>query len=205
MDEIYSGAQLTIVAAAGTDERHGLCGVSALRKPTTALRMGDFTITEIPNDAFGHSSSTSRWVTRGRTCQEDILSYRRMQFLKDQVSFSCCKMHCHEDLSGPESAQDEDDLRVYNRGIIHFLDKRNDTFSRKPGTHRQLLRLGSKHRINTLNAFPTIPTVNLHTCQTVCALCLVSCKPLKRERPKAFTCKVFRCIFPQLLHLRVDR
>jgi hypothetical protein len=89
MDKIYSGAEVTIIAAAGSDPQYGLPGVS------TTIRHG----TSI--DTFSHGSllswiysrlvvSQSHWATRGWTYQEMLLSRRRLVFTDSQMLFQCC-------------------------------------------------------------------------------------------------------------------
>jgi hypothetical protein len=79
MDKIYSGAIITIIAAAGSDSSHGLPGVS------TTLCTGPSL------DTFNHGSllswkialyelNGSAWATRAWTYQEMLLSRRRLVF-----------------------------------------------------------------------------------------------------------------------------
>ncbi|KAI1428889.1 heterokaryon incompatibility protein-domain-containing protein [Xylaria sp. FL1777] len=91
MDSVYKNATLTIVAAAGADESHGLPGVSKPR-PTRQLSFkrdeeGYRLISTLP---LPHSSiAKSKWATRGWTYQEAILSRRRLVFTEDQLYFKC--------------------------------------------------------------------------------------------------------------------
>lgn len=69
MDQIYQGARLTIVAAAGTDAYYGLPGVSPVtprkEKQITAVING-MTITSMLEAAQG-AIDFSRWITRAWT------------------------------------------------------------------------------------------------------------------------------------------
>jgi hypothetical protein len=88
MDKIYAGAQLTIIAAAGSDPHYGLPGVSK------TVRHG------ISIETFSHGSllswktlrsdvAQSHWATRGWTYQEMLLSRRRLVFTDSQMLFQC--------------------------------------------------------------------------------------------------------------------
>jgi hypothetical protein len=89
MDKIYSGAELTIIAAAGSDPQHGLPGVSTTVRHGTSI------------DTFSHGTllswsidpsdiERSHWATRGWTYQEMLLSRRRLVFTDSQMLFQCC-------------------------------------------------------------------------------------------------------------------
>ncbi|KAF2115725.1 heterokaryon incompatibility protein-domain-containing protein [Lophiotrema nucula] len=95
MDKIYSGAALTIVAAAGPDPHFGLPGVcKRSRKFPHTLKIGRHRLIGLisPKDLIVHS----RWYTRGWTYQEMLLSRRRLVFTVDQVYFQCHEMICLE-------------------------------------------------------------------------------------------------------------
>ena len=96
MDQIYSRAELTLVAAAGADARYGLPGVGQrTRKPQENINIGSLKLVRIPP----HTSCALRfsvWASRGWTYQEGILSRRRLIFTDDQVSYLCNEMHCVE-------------------------------------------------------------------------------------------------------------
>lgn len=64
MDEIYKGADLTIVAAAGENKTHGLPGVnSTKRKHIAAVRIGDITLLSNGPEPID-SMEKSEWFTR---------------------------------------------------------------------------------------------------------------------------------------------
>ncbi|KAJ8131368.1 hypothetical protein O1611_g2258 [Lasiodiplodia mahajangana] len=96
MDSVYQNATLTIVAAAGLDESHGLPGISKRRPPRQILfKAPDFTLMSIlplPHDSI----TDSRWASRGWTYQEAILSRRCLVFTDDQLYFECNSMSCCE-------------------------------------------------------------------------------------------------------------
>jgi hypothetical protein len=98
MDMIYSGAEVTIIAAAGSDPHYGIPGVS------TTVRHA------APIHAFDHGSlidwknpiseiARSRWGRRGWTYQEMLLSRRRLVFTDSQMIFQCCTEEFQEFLS----------------------------------------------------------------------------------------------------------
>jgi hypothetical protein len=89
MDKIYSGAELTIIAAAGSDPQYGLPGVSTTIRHRTLI------------DTFSHGSllswmssplvvDQSHWATRGWTYQEMVLSRCRLVFTDSEMLFQCC-------------------------------------------------------------------------------------------------------------------
>lgn len=101
MDVIYSGAQLTIIAAAGEDPNHGLPGINGTsRIDQQSIRIGDFLVVQTMPHA-NWSLRQSKWATRGWTYQEGILSNRRLIFTTEQVLYECKGMHCTEALSLP--------------------------------------------------------------------------------------------------------
>lgn len=98
MDKIYENAELTLIAAAGEDENHGLPGAGAPRPPQVNAQIGKATVTALPQDPEGLIKS-SKWFTRGWTFQEGILARRRLIFTEEQVYFECDAMNCSETLS----------------------------------------------------------------------------------------------------------
>jgi hypothetical protein len=97
MDKIYAGAELTIIAAAGSDPDYGLPGIS------TTKRRGFSTHTSSHSSLMGCSNATyetanSSWATRGWTYQEMLLSRRRLVFTDSQMFFQCCGREFQEAL-----------------------------------------------------------------------------------------------------------
>jgi len=90
MEKIYGSAQLTIIAVAGSDPSYGLPGVTRPRHRQPRANVGNRTLTW----AFSFSSLrdeilSSVWSSRGWTCQEGIVSPRRLIFTDKQVYFQC--------------------------------------------------------------------------------------------------------------------
>ena len=101
MGQIYSQAELTLVAGAGTDDRYGLPGVGKrARKPQEKINIGPVSIVRIPPHT-SYTLRSSKWASRGWTYQESILSTRRLVFTDDQVSYLCNDMYCAETVDLP--------------------------------------------------------------------------------------------------------
>lgn len=96
MDQIYTNASITIIAAANGDTDMGLCGISMPRQPQQIINIQDVSLLELP---LGHQDLTSsKWATRGWTYQEGYLSSRRLIFTSTQVLFLCNGMYAAESL-----------------------------------------------------------------------------------------------------------
>ena len=89
MDLIYSGAHLTIVAAAGQDPDFGLPGVSSTQRiPQARVQISNHTLCstmEDPTSVIKHS----KWMSRAWTFQEALFSRRRLIFTEQQVFYEC--------------------------------------------------------------------------------------------------------------------
>lgn len=91
MDQIYSSAYLTIVAAAGQDAHTGLPGVSRChRRQLQDAYVGDTHFVQLPRPGIATTMS-SHWASRGWTFQECCLAGRRLIFTEDQTLFLCNK------------------------------------------------------------------------------------------------------------------
>ncbi|ETS82415.1 hypothetical protein PFICI_04291 [Pestalotiopsis fici W106-1] len=111
MDLIYQNAELAIIAAAGTDERHGLPGVGGKERASargSSVKYKNIDITSTLKDPQGVVRD-SRWYTRGWTFQEGLLSRRRLVFTEEQVYFECNAMNCFESISGSLTSLSERD------------------------------------------------------------------------------------------------
>lgn len=97
MDEIYKSAEVTIFAAAGSDSSYSLPGVSreCFRQPWAEISGRPILWTlQDPTCLM----QTSKWMTRGWTYQETVLSLQRLFFTDQQVYFECDSMSCYEAL-----------------------------------------------------------------------------------------------------------
>ncbi|KZL85103.1 tol protein [Colletotrichum incanum] len=98
MDQIYGGAELTIVAAAGSHSDHGLPGVAfTKRQVTRSLEFDGIRVTCMPNDAQSLIRS-STWSTRAWTHQEALLSRRLLFFTDSEAYFECHSMQVRESM-----------------------------------------------------------------------------------------------------------
>jgi hypothetical protein len=103
MDEIYGGAELTLVAAAGSHNKHGLSGVSTMRRNSSQdlerrFSLGNVQITRIAEHPKG-SIMSSTWSSRAWTYQEAILSQGLLYFTDSEMYFECHSMQIRESLS----------------------------------------------------------------------------------------------------------
>lgn len=128
MNEIYSGAYFTVIAAASTEGLYG-------NNPHDArlLPPGIGTIRHLHNKLL-----CSHWASRGWTFQEQLLSKRSMIFLDD-----ICFWDCQDDVQWPHSTQDGDtsSLQVWLPPSInqHPFERRafERVRQRKAGTLRR--------------------------------------------------------------------
>ncbi|KAH7309687.1 heterokaryon incompatibility protein-domain-containing protein [Stachybotrys elegans] len=97
MGDIYKGAHVTIIAAAGEYSEYGLPGVRSSRNQQPVARLGDAKITLTQCDPHV-SILGSKWSTRRWTFQEGRLSRRRLVFTDQQVYFECNTMNCWENV-----------------------------------------------------------------------------------------------------------
>lgn len=98
MDLIYGSAEFTIIAAAGSDENHGLPGVNSyIGKDLYGGDLRGLRCVTSQTQLYC-TIRESKWSTRGLTYQEAMLSRRRILFTEAEVYFECCGMHCREAL-----------------------------------------------------------------------------------------------------------
>ncbi|KAK3994351.1 heterokaryon incompatibility protein-domain-containing protein [Cladorrhinum sp. PSN332] len=88
MHLIYGCADLTIIAAAGTDSAYGLPGVSRHRLPHDTLHFGNITLF-LPLLNASRLIKQSYWNSRAWTYQEALLSRRRLVFTDHHVLWQC--------------------------------------------------------------------------------------------------------------------
>jgi hypothetical protein len=91
MGDIYSSAQVTIIAAAGTDSAFGIPGVVRDRlTPQISTKVGRLCMYK-PPVSVGHTIHQSVWASRAWTFQEGYLSKRRLYFSEYQLVYICEK------------------------------------------------------------------------------------------------------------------
>ncbi|KAJ6006698.1 Heterokaryon incompatibility [Penicillium sp. IBT 35674x] len=106
MGDIYSSAQLILVAAYGDSMEFGIPGISDPRK--TVQHSEDvlgLQITNVIRDA--EDDPLNMWATRAWTYQEAVLSDRRLSFTDTRAFFECERMICHEDQFNLEEIRNE--------------------------------------------------------------------------------------------------
>ncbi|RSL50182.1 hypothetical protein CEP54_012036 [Fusarium duplospermum] len=108
MAEIYGLAQITIIAAAGSNPSYGLPGVSRPRKVhQPQARVGKYTlIWAWGSDSVREDIASSVWLTRGWTYQEGLLSTRRLVFTDRQIYFQCNTSGFYETFKMPSDLHD---------------------------------------------------------------------------------------------------
>lgn len=88
MGDIYSSAQLVLVAAYGDSMEFGIPGI---RDPRKAFQhsedVHDLRITNVTRDA--EDDPFNMWATRAWTYQEAVLSNRRLYFTDTRAFFEC--------------------------------------------------------------------------------------------------------------------
>jgi hypothetical protein len=88
MQQVYSDAALTIVAAAGLNADYGIPGVSE-QCPRTKQQMRVTLNGLTLSNRLESNLQTTYWDTRGWTFQEKILSARLFKLTASQVSYQC--------------------------------------------------------------------------------------------------------------------
>jgi hypothetical protein len=104
MSGIYQRAQLTIIAAAGSNPLYGLPGVKEhrlLRPLISHAEVGNLCFSKVPTDTtlaeiFLADISESKWASRAWTYQEAVFSRRRLIFTDRQILFNCNATTCLE-------------------------------------------------------------------------------------------------------------
>ena len=101
MDLMYSGAEVTIVYAAGQDASYGLPGAGRTpRHQQPFVKIGEDTYVSMMKDPIDQIKR-SKWWERAWCFQEAMLSRRRLVFTDEQVYFQCHSMYCSEVLHQP--------------------------------------------------------------------------------------------------------
>ncbi len=116
MDLIYAKAQVTIISATRNPD-DGLPGVAGvLRKDHPHLYVhGRVIASTLPDPQT--SVRSSKWVTRGWTYQEGLLSRRRLIFTDQQVFFECNSMHCAESLVLPLDSIHDKKTKMFRKHV----------------------------------------------------------------------------------------
>ncbi|RDL37294.1 uncharacterized protein BP5553_04727 [Venustampulla echinocandica] len=106
MNDIYSSAQIVLIAAYGDSMDFGVPGISYRRhvvqhhEEIFGLRVTNI-IREVEGDPL------ALWHTRGWTYQESILARRRVYFTNVQAFFECGQSVWHEDQYNADKVRNE--------------------------------------------------------------------------------------------------
>ncbi|KOS20499.1 hypothetical protein ESCO_005346 [Escovopsis weberi] len=115
MNDIFQGAAVTIIAAAGDDATHGLPGVGNLSRaaqPKYSFTTSNVTLVSSLQDPR-LLVKASTWYTRGWTYQEGVCARRRLIFTSEQMYWECDGMACPETMDLPlDFYHDADEERM---------------------------------------------------------------------------------------------
>jgi hypothetical protein len=118
MDQIYRGADLTIIVAAGDDNQYGIPGVEDRpRKRLDRVKIGEYMIAQFPPSAQ-KTIQDQKWMSRGWTLQEATLSSRCLVFTDNEMYFECSSAASRESVGGLELVQNDEDLEQYESSVL---------------------------------------------------------------------------------------
>ncbi|KAK3902971.1 heterokaryon incompatibility protein-domain-containing protein [Staphylotrichum tortipilum] len=89
MDSVFSGAALTIAAAAGDDADAGLSGLTPGSRRNTCCKIRVTEELSLLASVEQEQQESSTWARRGWTFQEELLSRRILYFTRDLVLWRC--------------------------------------------------------------------------------------------------------------------
>jgi hypothetical protein len=129
MDSIYQGAEVTIIAAAGSGPDHGLPGVSTSKRLQRQIfKTGKYSVTATHNPKVEILSS--KWSTRGWTYQEMLLSRRRLVFTDSQVYFQCHEAYHYEGIPSISRFNPVFPLNGVGNDVNEIYTRLNEYYSR---------------------------------------------------------------------------
>lgn len=147
MDQIYTNAQLTVIAAAGKDPTYGLPGVgSRSRSLQHHVSIGNIKLVQIlrPGSDFPKCS----WWERAWTYQEAVLSKRKLVFTDHQVFYVCNKMQSAESL---HMSAIDDNISFFKSTSFNEMTLRNGHRDYESFL-RDISRRALSHQSDALNA-----------------------------------------------------
>lgn len=151
MDQIYSSAYLTIVAAAGQDAHTGLPGVSQFhRQRLQDLQFDGIHFVQLPRPGLATIMS-SHWASRGWTFQECCLAGRRLIFTEDQTLFLCNKCFVTESVK-PRIITDQW-VDIFFAHLIRRPTMQGDTSQHLLQQLDEYSRRNISYESDSLNAF----------------------------------------------------
>ncbi|KAF2823819.1 HET-domain-containing protein [Ophiobolus disseminans] len=135
MDEIFAGASLVIIAAAGSDPHHGLPGIKYI---------------------FFSWTSTDFIPATVRTMQEGYLSKRRLIFMDHQIAYACCDDWCAESFTSAPNYADSD-MGIRLSRIFQTAETDTSSYLDPAQKYNRLVREYTKRDLtysgDALNAF----------------------------------------------------
>ncbi|KAF8859201.1 hypothetical protein BDZ45DRAFT_590080, partial [Acephala macrosclerotiorum] len=153
MNQICGQAYATIVALTGVDANSGLPGIRpGSRRPQEFERIRESTLISTPPILL-YVLETSRWMTRGWTFQEQLLSRRCLYFSNEYVYFQCGTIVCSEAGLDLPAEWEENSTDNFN-SLIDLIPK---VPSWKFEAYSDLVRLYTQRKLSfpadILNAF----------------------------------------------------
>ena len=135
----YQRATLTIVAAAGIDEDHGLLGVGDTpRLPQHKAQIENISVVSTVKHSH-NANLKSVWWRRGWTLKESVLSRRGLVFVEHQTYFECHGMNCYGaleyDVEAFHAKDEFKSLTFMHSGILSDRYGDPNPFERR-GSHR---------------------------------------------------------------------
>ncbi|KAK2755529.1 hypothetical protein FQN54_006469 [Arachnomyces sp. PD_36] len=126
MDDIYTSAQIVLVAVYGDNMDFGIPGISYPREVVQRCEsIQGLRITNILREP--EDDPLCIWDTRGWTYQEAVLSRRRLYFTNTRAFFECERLIYHEDPFNAEEIRDE---LISTRLVISEDTSRFQSFTR---------------------------------------------------------------------------
>lgn len=117
MASIYAHCYLAIIAAEGSDDEHGICGIGATSGPREGN--SNFQFDDIQCGRTKNSEQKNVWHTLGWTFQERILARRYLVFRDRRVHWECETSRIEENFGMTDR-----DAQVYD-GTPYALDMKD--------------------------------------------------------------------------------
>ncbi|KAI0437390.1 heterokaryon incompatibility protein-domain-containing protein [Xylaria telfairii] len=130
MDLIYKMAEVTLIAAAGSDASFGLAGIDGtMRYPNVKIQLPNGLVLVSTRGEPDLKVAGSPWNSRGWTYQEGLFARRRLYFLPDQMYWQCRGFEAQESFQFPYKTIHEGVLRCWDLKIPFLeFDVHTDIF-----------------------------------------------------------------------------
>jgi hypothetical protein len=157
MDRIYAAAEITIVAAAGSNSDDGLPGVAcSARSPLKSIKISN-SLAVVQIKHAEDCIKESVWATRAWTLQEGLLARRRLVFTSEQVFFECQEMQLAETLEVPLDILHKSHYTSRSEGgYFHAMANHHDLYNRLLWIFHNYTRRSLSYDTDRLNAFQGI-------------------------------------------------